>query len=341
MTGGAAIDNGEATTVSEGESRLPDMSPSDASISADALDHLAQPTSPSAAERRGLALAVVAAASLHLLIPLGLLISYWLSPAPAPPVQEIPIEVVVEPPPPPPPPPKPEEKPKPPPQPDDERPAYDAPSAATEEKANRESPDQKTTAPVAKQEPSPNAGAPQQSEQPAAAEEKKAESPPPQEPKPVPEAEQPAAPSPSPAEADATPPAETVEPKPAPPPAPPAKAPPGVPLPEADELPQYQFAHAATQSPIVGGNADTRYFTIVYGMIRSHLRKPPNVMPPTHGGAIVFTVDESGNLVQRRVTSSSGSPNLDMAVMAAIVDAAPYPAPPGWQPRSMRLVYGR
>ena len=39
-------------------------------------------------------------------------------------------------------------------------------------------------------------------------------------------------------------------------------------------LPQYRFAHAATESPVLGGNADTRYFTIVYGMIRSHMREP-------------------------------------------------------------------
>ncbi len=76
-------------------------------------------------------------------------------------------------------------------------------------------------------------------------------------------------------------------------------------------------------------------------MIRSHFRRPPNVTLPTRGGAIVFTVDESGNLVQRKVVSSSGSPNLDLAVMAAIAEAAPYPAPPDWQPRSMRLTYGR
>jgi periplasmic protein TonB len=312
------------------------MSPSDASLSADALDHLAQPAAPSGSERRGVAIAVIAAAALHLLIPLALLTSYWLSPAPAPPVQEIPIEVVVEPPPPPPP--KPKEQP--PPQPEDERPAYDAPSAATQEKANRESKDEKTTAPIQKAEPSQNAGAPQQSEQPPAAEERKAQSPPPPEMHQAPDAEQPAAPSPSPAEADATPPAEKVEPKAAPPPAPPAKAPPGVPLPAADELPQYQFAHAATESPVVGGNADTRYFTIVYGMIRSHFR-PPNIAKPPRGGAIVFTVDESGNLLQRKLIASSGSPNLDMAVMTAIAEASPYPAPPGWQPRAMRLSYGR
>ena len=55
----------------------------------------------------------------------------------------------------------------------------------------------------------------------------------------------------------------------------------------------------------------------------------------------MFTVDESGNLVQRKLIASSGSPNLDMAVMAAIAEASPYPAPPDWQPRSMRLSYGR
>ncbi len=75
-------------------------------------------------------------------------------------------------------------------------------------------------------------------------------------------------------------------------------------------------------------------------MIRNHLHQPPETRPP-RGGAIVFTVDESGNLVQHKLMNSSGSPNLDMAVMNAIVEAAPYPAPPDWQPRSMRLVYGR
>jgi TonB family protein len=78
-------------------------------------------------------------------------------------------------------------------------------------------------------------------------------------------------------------------------------------------------------------------------MIRSHLRAPsgPSAVPPSRGGAIVFAVDESGNLVQRKVVSPSGSPSLDMAVMTAIAEAAPYPAPPNWQPRAMRLTYGR
>src|SRR5208283_1039761 len=122
----------------------------------------------------------------------------------------------------------------------------------TQEKANRESPDTKTSAPAPPQaEKAETAGAPQESKAPAAARDEKAEA--------------------------------------APPPAPPAKAPPGASLPDAEVLPDYKFAHAATDSPIVGGNADTRYFTIVYGMIRSHLRPPSgsSAAPPSRGGAVV------------------------------------------------------
>ncbi len=320
------------------------MSSSDASLSAEPLDHQPGPTAPTAAERRGLALALAGAAVLHLAVPLGILAYYaaW-PPAAAPAEQEIPVEVVVEPPPKQE---KPQDRPKPPPMPDDERPATDAPSAATQEKANRESPDQKTEAPAAKVEPRQNPGAPEQSDTPPAAEEQKAQaSPPLEEAKPAPNADEPAAVTDAPSEADATPPAQEVAPKPAPPPAPkpPPAAPAGAPLPTADELPQYKFAHAATESPIVGGNADTRYFTIVYGMIRSHLRVPSgsSASASSRGGAIVFSVDESGNLVQRKLVSTSGSPSMDMAVMTAIAEAAPYPAPPNWQPRAMRLTYGR
>ena len=74
-------------------------------------------------------------------------------------------------------------------------------------------------------------------------------------------------------------------------------------------------------------------------MIRNHFRQP-NEKPP-RGGAIVFMVDESGNLVQHKVIRSSRLPNLDVAMMNAVIEAAPYPAPPGWRPRSMRLTYGR
>lgn len=313
------------------------MSLSDASFKADAIDHLALPPSPTAAERRGLKLALIAAAALHLLIPLAIVAISAFAPRPVPPLQEIPVEIVVEKPPPP----KPAgEKPKPPPQPEDEKPAYDAPSAATQEKANRESADTKTMAPSAKAEPSQTPGAPQESKEPPAAQVQKAQAAPiPQEAPPAKNADTRAAPTPAAEEAEAAPPAPIPGEKPAPPPAPPAKTPPGTPPPSAEVLPEYKFAHAATESPIIGGSADTRYFTIVYGMIRARLHEPG--VPPPHGGAIVFALDETGNLLARKIVTSSGSPNLDMAVMNAIAEAAPYPAPPGWQPKALRLTYGR
>ncbi len=322
------------------------MSLSDASLKADAIDHVAQQTSPTAIERRARTLALIAAAALHLLVPVALLVVAAFAPRPAPPIEEIPVEVVVEkppPPPPPPPPPKPpEDKPKPPPQPEDEKPAYDAPSAATAEKANRDSPDKTTSAPEPSPDKSQPPGAPQELKETAAAEPPKEQAPPtPQETPPVEKADTRAAPTPAAEDADEPPPAPVPAEKPSPPPAPRAKARVGTPLPTAEVLPDYKFAHAATELPIVGGSAETRYFTIVYGMIRAHMRLPRDGGPPQHEGAIVFALDETGNLLQRRVVMSSGSPNLDMSVMNAIAEAAPFPAPPGWEPRALRLTYGR
>jgi protein TonB len=316
---------------------------SDASFKADAIDHVAPPTSPTATERRALRFALIAAGALHLLVPVAIVAILAFAPRPSSPVEEIPVEVVIEKPPPPPPPKPAEEKPKPPPQPDDERPAYDAPSAATQEKANRESPDTKTTAPVPKPEPAETPGAPQESiESPAAAPQKAEAAPIPQETPPPENADIRAAKSPAEKDAEASPAAPpTPAEKPVPPPAPHAKARPGTPAPSAEILPDYKFAHAATESPIVGGSADVRYFTIVYGMIRAHLHQPIDENRATRGGAIVFALDETGNLLERRIVSSSGSPNLDMAVMNAIAEAAPYPAPPGWQPKALRLTYGK
>ncbi len=116
---------------------------SEADFVAEPVERLDAPEPPTRAERRFHVVALIAAAVLHILIPLSFFLYYWFWPHPVPTaVQEIPVEVVVEQPPPPPPPPKPkppEEKPKPPPKPLDEKPAYDAPAAPTEEKVNRES----------------------------------------------------------------------------------------------------------------------------------------------------------------------------------------------------------
>ena len=318
---------------------------SEADFTAESIERLDAPEPPTPAERRFHVLALILAVSLHLLIPISLFLYYWFWPHPVPTVvQEIPVEVVQEEPPPPPKPkPPPEEKPKPPPQPQVEKPAYDAPAAPTEEKVNRESPDKKTEAEKTPEAPPPpNPGASPKADAPAPAphpaEEQKGEAAPPaHDLKPEPEGELPADQNPKPQDN----PAQAAAP--AAPPAPPKKAPVGEPLPTIEDLPQYKFARAIEKSPIAGGNAESRYLTIIYGMIKAHMREGPGLrldLANRHG-IVDFYVDEGGNLVGRRLVASSGSPNLDIAVMAAIAEAAPYPAPPNWTPVSLNYNFGR
>jgi periplasmic protein TonB len=316
------------------------MSISESDLAAAPDERLMGPERLTPAERRGLTLALVAAIALHVIIPAGLIAYYAFFGRPAPAVQEIPIEVVVEQPPPPkpPPPPQPQDKPKEPPPPDDEKPAYDAPAASTHDDSSRESPDKTTQAQASKAPPPPTPGAPPKADQPSqtasaapAEQPKEQNAPPPEMLKPTPDGDEPASQTPAPdvpAKDAASPPA----------PAPPAPAP-GEAMPTIETLPEYKFARANKDAPIATGNADTRYFTIVYGMIRSHLREPTGAEGHKRG-AIVFGVDETGNLIGRKMMESSGSPTLDMAVMAAIAQASPYPAPPGWVPKTMRLTYG-
>ena len=317
---------------------------SEADFTAEPVERLDGPETPTPAERRGQALALVAAALLHLLIPLALFLYYWAWPPKIPTaVEEIPVEVVIEQPKPKPKPkPPPQQKPKPPPEQDFEKPAYDAPAAPTKEKVNREAPDKTTEAKAAPEVPPPPIpGAPptaqSQAPTPEPADQQKAESAPPaHDLTPSPEGELPADANPKPkdnaseAAAPAAPPA-------------PAKAPAGAPIPTIDDLPQYKFARAIEHSPIAGGSAETRYLTIIYGMIKAHLHESPGLHldQANRHGMVDFYVDEGGNLVGRRLVTSSGSPNLDMAVMAAIAEAAPYPAPPHWTPIYLSYNFGR
>jgi TonB family protein len=313
---------------------------SEADFTAEPVERLDAPETPTPGERRGHALALIAAVLLHLLIPASLIIFYWLWPVKVPTeVQEIPVEVVIEQPPP-----KPQprqEKPKPPPEPEVEKPAYDAPAAATKEDLNREAPDKTTEAKAAPEAPPPPVpGAPPRVESkaptPEPAEQPKAQTAPAHELTPSPEGELPADANPrteeSPAEAAA----------PAAPPAP-AKAPAGTPIPTIEDLPQYKFARSVAHSPIAGGSAESRYLTIIYGMIKAHLHESPalHLDSANRHGMVDFYLDEAGNLVGRKLVTSSGSPNLDMAVMTAIAAAAPYPAPPNWTPIYLSYNFGR
>jgi periplasmic protein TonB len=315
---------------------------SEADFTAEPVERLDGPETPTPAERRRHVLALIAAALLHLLIPLSFFLYYWLFPPKIPTaVQEIPVEVVVEQPPPPKPKP-PQDQPKPPPDPEVEKPAYDAPAAPTKEKVNRDSPDKTTEAKAAPEAPPPpNPGAPpkadSQAPTPEPADQQKAQTAPPaHELSPSPEGELPADANPKPEDN----PSEAAAPSA--PPAP-AKAPVGTPIPTIEDLPQYKFARSVEEAPIAGGNAESRYLTIVYGMIKAHLHETPGLrleLANKHG-LVDFFVDEGGNLLRRKLVSSSGSPSLDMAVMTAIAEAAPYPAPPHWQPIYLSYNFGR
>jgi TonB family protein len=123
------------------------------------------------------------------------------------------------------------------------------------------------------------------------------------------------------------------------------KAPVGEALLKVDDLPQYKFAREYEHSPttLTGGNPENRYFATVYGMIKAHLHETPDlhVDRANKSGVVNFYLDKSGNVVGRKLISSSGSPNLDTAVMTAIAAAAPYPTPPSWRFRNLNYNFGR
>jgi TonB family protein len=123
----------------------------------------------------------------------------------------------------------------------------------------------------------------------------------------------------------------------------PAAAPTGKAVLNVDDLPQYKFAREVEHSPVAGGNPVNRYLTTVYGMIKAHLHETPELHldRANKPGAVDFYVDKRGNLVGRKLISSSGSPNLDTAVMTAIAAAAPYPAPPNRRPIYLTYNFGR
>ena len=62
-------------------------------------------------------------------------------------------------------------------------------------------------------------------------------------------------------------------------------------------------------------------------MIKVHLHDSPalHLDLANRHGIVDFYIDEGGNLIGRKLVASSGSSDLDMAVMNAIAAAGPYP----------------
>lgn len=121
-------------------------------------------------------------------------------------------------------------------------------------------------------------------------------------------------------------------PKPAPPtPKPPAPKPP----PPKPPPPKATAGGAAGGAPATGRvrtrNAGTAIdrgaqMTCAAG-VRSRLRRP--VGSPPRPFSVQITVSSSGALLSARLGSSSGSPAMDQAALAAVRGSAPFPACPG------------
>ncbi|TDX66502.1 protein TonB [Methylosinus sp. sav-2] len=324
------------------------------SLRADPTERLTTPPASEAPAKRRLA-PIILSALIHILVLAAFLLEQLLLSSESPTTeQEIPLEVVAEapqPPPPqePPPPepekeePKPEEKQKqkPPPQKlvDDEKPAFDAPRAPNQEKADRDAPDQETKS--ARREP-PN-------EQHAAkpAQEKSAD---PQKQQAAKAEPAPAAPKAEEDKADAEiveqaePQKEAriddkqgeVEIKASPEPKPKSIA---DQLASLEPLPDFKLSGSSKPAPVSGGTAKTTYLSVLFGLIMRHMNVPPslrNKTTPNHG-VVVFFIDEGGHLTHQAVYRSSGFSELDNAALAAVRRAAPFPAPPYGHPRGIQF----
>lgn len=312
-------------------------------FSAKPAERLEQERAPSSFVGVNRWIALAAALSLHAAILGPLWLGFDWLPRPAPQAEEIPVEIVVEPPPPPKPAPQPSPSAEasPPKPPIDLAPAHDAPRAAASDVKTPEYGDDPGKA-ADRKAPSEEK---QTGDKTAAAEEAKPAEPP---------AEPPAAAKddggPLPASDDAATlaqPPSTIAALDSP-----AKIASmiGQPLPtwskskdfsSFEPVPDVQFG-AAAASPVGGGNAQTTYLTVVYGLIMKHLRMTDSVRAAAEraAGAISFVVDGHGQVFQRSVTQPSGLNALDAAALQAVSEAAPFPPPPMGLPVGLKFTYG-
>lgn len=212
----------------------------------------------------------------------------------------------------------------------------------------------------AREEPAPIA----QAEPPKEVDQPKAEQKPPPEPAPL-KAEPPQPPTPVAQTPDAAPP-DALPPEPegllagaeAPPvetPQPPEAAPEEAPAPASTQpenpiakrfaffepLPQMEFDAGVKSSRSPSGTAPANYNSTLYGMIVPLIRFPTGAQQiPRRGPAAVgFIVDGRGRLAGISIVKASGIPSIDLAVVAAIRQAAPYPPPPNGMPLGLELHY--
>ena len=281
------------------------------------------------AHRTWFVITLVAIVALHAAVLAYLLYRDQAEPLAAPPKEETAVEVVVEPPKPPPQPPRQKQAEARPPE--LEKPASSAPREANDEKVETEQTRKDTHAPKA---PTPPAdGHPQAADQASSPSDAPAE---PDEAEDA--ATKPDAPD---KDAEALDKAVPLPPKrPEPPkPKPPAKVRTAKTalqrLAGSSQLQDFSFSRPTKKSPIAGGTEDSRYLSIVFGMIMANRRS--FVFPEAVDAdvTVAFNVDDGGDLTGIGIVHTSGSPQIDAEAVAAIRRAAPFPPPPAGSPHGL------
>jgi protein TonB len=82
----------------------------------------------------------------------------------------------------------------------------------------------------------------------------------------------------------------------------------------------------------------SRYFALVKGIIESKKRYPEEAKRRGEEGTVVvsFTIDESGNPVNVKLASSSGSPSIDNETLR-LIRSLKFPPPPDGKPINLRV----
>ena len=108
-----------------------------------------------------------------------------------------------------------------------------------------------------------------------------------------------------------------------------------------EPVPKMEFDAGVKSSRTPSGTAPANYNSMLYGMIVPLIRFPPGSQQiPRRGPAAVgFIVDARGRLAAITIVKASGVPSIDMAVVAAIRQAAPYPPPPNGMPLGLEMHY--
>ena len=106
-------------------------------------------------------------------------------------------------------------------------------------------------------------------------------------------------------------------------------------------LPKMDFDTGANPSRAPSGAADSTYTSMLYGMIVPLVRVPPGLPAASRRRPlrVEFVIDGRGRLVASMISRSSGVPFLDMAALAAVRQAAPFPPTPHGKPLGLVLDY--